>query len=216
VVRGIFHSIVYAQEKPVVTSTNAAPAAAFFTGKIPDAIAKGKFSLNVRARYEHADQEGGTPSAHAETIRTRFGYTTAPLYGFQAMIEAENITVADQDTYAAGPGSPVARDVIADGNITEMNQAWLAYKYGDTNWSVAIKGGRQVITLDNHRFIGHVGWRQNMQSFDAVGLALSPVKGLDISYNYLWKVHRIFGDDPALYTVARRVPGVIPQNACFA
>lgn len=189
---------VYAQDKPVVTSTNAAPAPAFFTEQIPAAIAKGKFSLNVRARYENADQEGGTPSAHAETIRTRFGYTTAPLYGFQAMIEAENITAADQGTYAAGPGSPVARDIIADGTGTEMNQAWLAYSYGDTNWSATIKGGRQMIVLDNARFIGNVGWRQNMQTFDAVGLKLTPLKGLDVSYNYLWKVHRIFGDDPAL------------------
>jgi hypothetical protein len=189
---------VYAQEKPVVTSTNAAPAPSFFTGKIPEAFTKGKFSLNARLRYEYADQDGGTPYAHAETIRTRFGYTTAPLYGFQGMIEAENVSAADTGTYANGPGSPVARDVIADGTGTEINQAWLGYKYGDTNWSVALKGGRQVITLDNHRFVGHVGWRQNMQSFDAAGVTLSPVKGLDLSYNYLWEVNRIFGNDTAL------------------
>lgn len=189
---------VYADEKVVVTDTNVCPVTTFFNGKIPDAFAKGKFSLNARLRYEYADQEGGTPQAHAETIRTRFGFTTAPVYGFQAMIEGENITAANKSTYAAGAGSPVARDVIADPTGTEMNQAWLGYSYAGTNWSVAAKGGRQMIVLDNARFIGNVGWRQNMQTFDAAGLKLSPVKGLDLSYNYLWKVHRIFGNDSSL------------------
>lgn len=191
-------AVVYADDKPVMTDTNVCPVTTFFNNKIPDAFAKGKFSLNARLRYESADQEGGTPQAHAETIRTRFGFTTAPVYGFQAMIEGENITAAQKKTYAAGAGSPVLRDVIADPTGTEMNQAWLGYNYSTTNFSLGIKGGRQMIVLDNARFIGNVAWRQNMQTFDAVGLKLSPVKGLDLSYNYLWKVHRIFGDNSSL------------------
>jgi hypothetical protein len=188
---------VYAQENPAAPSeTN--PVATFFTTKIPDAFAKGKFSLNSRLRFEYVDQESGTPYAHAETLRTRFGYTTAPLYGFQAMIEAENITAADKGTYAPGPGSPVARAVIADGTGTEMNQAWLAYTFTDADLTATLKGGRQVIFLDNHRFVGHVGWRQNMQTFDAAGLKLTPVKGVDLSYHYVWNVNRIFGNNSSL------------------
>src|SRR5689334_14480087 len=57
----------------------------FFNSKIPEAIAKGKFNLNVRLRYEWVDQSTFTKDAYAPTVRTRFGYTTAPLYGFQAM-----------------------------------------------------------------------------------------------------------------------------------
>lgn len=186
----------YAQEKPMVTNTNECPVETFFNTKIPDAFAKGRFSLNARLRYESVDQEGGTPSAHAETLRTRFGFTTAPVYGFQAMIEAENITAANKDTYAPGPGSPVQRDIIADPTGTQMNQAWLAYS--NTNWMSSVKGGRQMIVLDNSRFIGNVGWRQNMQTFDAAGAKVSPLAGLDLSYNYVWKVHRIFGDDSSL------------------
>lgn len=182
----------------MITDTNGCPMTTFFTDKIPDVIAKGKFSLNVRARYENVDQEGGTPPAHAETIRTRFGYTTAPLYGFQAMIEGENVTAANKDTYAAGAGSPVSRDVIADPTVTEMNQAWLSYTYSASNFMASVKGGRQVFVLDNHRFIGHVGWRQNQQTFDAVATKVTPLKGIDLNYAYLWKVHRIFGDDTSL------------------
>jgi len=191
-------SSVYADASSGLTSTNECPVPTFFTDKIPEAFTKGKFSINVRARYENADQEGGTPPAHAETIRTRFGFTTAPTYGFQAMIEAENVAAANKNTYAAGPGSPVQRDIIADPTGTEINQVWLKYAYGDTNWSASAIGGRERIVLDNARFVGDVGWRQNMQTFDAAGLNLKPIKGLDLSYYYLWQVNRIFGNDPSL------------------
>jgi hypothetical protein len=177
-------------------STNAVTT--FFNTTIPEAFSKGKFSLNARARYENVDQEGGTPGAHAETLRTRFGFTTAPVYGVQGMIEAENVTAASKKTYAPGPGSPVQRDIIADPTGTEINQAWLAYAYSTTNFSASVKGGRQMITLDNQRFVGNVGWRQNSQTFDAAALKLAPLKGLDLFYGYLWNVNRIFGDDPSL------------------
>ncbi|HNQ74011.1 MAG TPA: hypothetical protein PKN95_10470 [Verrucomicrobiota bacterium] len=187
-----------AGENPAATEPHTCAVANFLEDKIPDVIAKGKFSLNVRARYENLDQEGGTPGAHAETIRTRLGYTTASLYGFQAMIEAENVTAANKDTYAAGPGSPVFRDVIADPTGTEINQVWLGYTYGDTNFSATVKGGREMLVWDNARFIGNVGWRQNAQTFDTAGFKLRPLNHLELDYNYLWKVHRIYGDDGAL------------------
>jgi hypothetical protein len=34
--------------------------------------------------------------------------------------------------------------------------------------------------LDNHRFIGDVGWRQNMQTFDEASAVLKPLKDLEV------------------------------------
>jgi hypothetical protein len=168
----------------------------FFNGKLPDAIAKGKFNLNVRLRYEFVDQDGVaaiTKDSNAPTIRTRFGYTSAPLYGFQGMLEGENIAVLgpEHNYNAAGSNGENDRPVVADPPTTELNQAWIAYSY--TNLAT-VKAGRQRIALDNHRFIGDVGWRQNMQTFDAAGLELKPVKDLSFYYGYLWEVNRVFGD----------------------
>jgi hypothetical protein len=182
-------------------SSSSAPAEAgpiekFFDGKLPEAIAKGKFNVNARLRYEFVDQTGVpaiTDDSHALTFRTRFGYTTAPLYGFQAMLEGENVTVIGPDVNfnAAGSNGVGYKPVVADPPTTELNQAWLSYSY--TNL-FTIKGGRQRIALDNHRFVGDVGWRQNMQTFDAVDAQLKPIKGLSIYYGYIWDVHRVFGD----------------------
>ena len=54
--------------------------------------------------------------------------------------------------------------------------------------------GRQVITLDNHRYVGHVGWRQDRQTFDAATIVYKASKHLKASYSYLTKRNRIFGE----------------------
>ena len=88
----------------------------FFNGKIPEAFTKGKFNLNMRFRYEFADQSNLPEDSNAATLRTRFGFTTAPLYGFQAMIEGENVVALnDYDNYnAAGSNGQPGRPVVAD------------------------------------------------------------------------------------------------------
>jgi len=167
-----------------------------FSGHIPDAISNGKFNLNVRLRVEFADQDGTpviTKHSYAPTIRTRFGYTTAPLYGFQAMIEAVNVSAigSDQNYNASGSNNQGSRPAVGDPPLTRLDQAWIGYNY--TNYFRA-KVGEQRIVLDNHRFIGDVGWRQNIQTFDAVTASSEPVKDLEFYYAYLWQVHRPFGD----------------------
>ena len=120
------------------------PVEKLFNGQIPDAIAKGKFNLNVRLRYEQVDEEGApaiTKNSYAPTIRTRFGYTTAPLYGFQGMLEGANVTeLGPEHNYnAAGSNGQGARPVVADPPLTRLDQAWLGYSYA--NYFTA-KGGR--------------------------------------------------------------------------
>lgn len=190
------------QSAPAAPTGTAAPAPEqsgferFVHTRIPDAIAKGKFSLNARLRYEYVKQEGTpaiTDESHAPTIRTRFGYATAPLYGFQAMAEAENVSVIGnyRNYNAAGVNGVPYKPVVADPRTTEINQAWLSYNY--TNW-ITLKGGRQRIALDNHRFIGDVGWRQNMQTYDAATLQSQPLPDLNLFYGFAWDVNRVFGD----------------------
>ena len=55
--------------------------------------------------------------------------------------------------------------------------------------------GRQRLALDNARFIGDVGWRQNDQTFDAVVLTNSSWEKTKLTYFYLNQINRIFGHD---------------------
>ena len=179
----------------------------FFNHQIPDVIAKGKFNLNVRLRYEQVDEDGVaaiTENSYAPTLRTRFGYTTAPLYGFQAMLEGVNVTAlgSDDNYNAAGSNGQNNRPVVPDPPLTRLDQAWLAYSY--TNW-ISAKAGQQHLVLDNQRFIGDSAWRQNMQTFDAASLGSEPLKGFDLFYSYVWDVHRVYGN----------VEGLPPANTDF-
>ena len=168
----------------------------FFDGQIPDAIARGKFNLNVRLRYEQVDEDNQPPftrNSYAPTVRTRFGYTTAPLYGFQGMVEGVNISALGPEfNYnAAGVNGQPARPPVGDPPMTRLDQAWFGYSY--TNFFSA-KVGQQQINLDNQRFIGDAGWRQNMQTYDAVAVKSTPVPGLSLYYGFIWDVNRVYGN----------------------
>lgn len=156
------------------------------------AFTQGKFSTNLRLRYENVAQSA-LQDANALTLRTRVGFATAPWQGLKAMIEAENILAADSDSYnqsGLNPGG-AAHAVVADPETTELNQLFLAYSSGKTTGTL----GRQRLVLDNARFIGDVGWRQNMQTFDAFVLQDKTIKDTTLTYAYLDQINRVFGHE---------------------
>lgn len=158
-----------------------------FGDAIPSALADGKIGLNARLRYEHADQ-AGLKASDAFTVRTRFGFTTAPVNGFTAMIEGENTKIIGPDVNFAAPGNNApGHTVVADPELTEVNRAWLSY----SNWDTTFKAGRQRIIHDGARFLGNVGWRQAEQTFDAVSVVNKSVEDFTLQYAYIFNVKRI-------------------------
>ena len=158
------------------------------------ALIRGKPTLAIRARYEHAGQDG-LRASNGATLRTRLGYGTGLCRGWSAYADFENVVSPKPSAYFdAIPPNPAGRTPVADPEVTEVNQAYASY--ANPSWHVtAATAGRQRIVLDDARFIGNVGWRQNEQTFDAARLRSSlGVEGLELSYAYLWQVRRIFGN----------------------
>ncbi|MGJ8682252.1 MAG: alginate export family protein, partial [Paraglaciecola sp.] len=123
---------------------------------VTQALTSGKASVDMKLRYESVDQ--GAKDASALTLRTLLAYETGSVNGFSAKIEMEdNRIVMGQGDYTVGPtGYNLGlHSVIADPEHTELDQGYIQYK-GD---GFTAKLGRQVITMDGHRFVGHVGWR---------------------------------------------------------
>lgn len=150
-----------------------------------------KLTADLRVRYEYREQDG-LDSADAETFRSRLGLMTKEFYGFQVFGEYEGTLALDRDSYRAGSShGPATKTVIADPESHELNQAWVSYR----NWDTLIKAGRQRIIMDNARFIGNVGWRQNEQTFDAVTISNDSIENLTLSYGYINRVNRIFGSE---------------------
>jgi len=166
------------------------PSAFAADSDLASAITDGKLSANLNLRYEAVEQNNTLKDADALTLRTRVNYTTGAYKGFSAAVELEN-TTALVDDYNDAIGEGAGYSVIADPEHTELDQAYIAYK-GD---KLSGKIGRQVITMDNHRFVGHVGWRQDRQTFDALTLGYQLNEATKVSYAYLAKRNRIFSDE---------------------
>ena len=151
----------------------------------------GTFSLDSRLRYEHADITGAEEGENT-SLRLRPGYTSPQWNGFQFMAEGEFTFIADKNSYnAAGVHGNTNKASIAEAENTQLEQLWFSYNQNDTT----LKAGRQVATLDNHRWLGHVGWRQNRQTYDAITVKNTSVENLTLWYAFIDNVVRIFGDD---------------------
>ncbi|UCE39856.1 MAG: alginate export family protein [Candidatus Aminicenantes bacterium] len=155
-----------------------------------ETIEYGKVSLDARYRFEFVDQDGLDNNATASTLRLRLGYTTKDFYGFHLHLDLETIHVVGFGDYNSTDNGKIEYPVVADPDDTELNQAYLDYT-GIANF--AFRLGRQKIILDNARFIGNVGWRQNEQTFDAFKFVNTSLQDFTFILSYFSRVNRIFG-----------------------
>ena len=120
--------------------------------------------IAARLRYEIVDQANLPNSADALTLRARVG-VELKASGFSFLAEAEGTLALSEDYNDTLPGNGIEPfPVVADPENLELNRLQVSYLTNGTGVTV----GRQRINLDNQRFVGAVGWRQNEQTFDAV------------------------------------------------
>lgn len=158
---------------------------------LTEALKSGKVYGDIRVRYEAVNQDNALQDATALTARTRLGYVTGSMNGFSAGLEFEDSrAILSQDDYSVPPTGFKTGEysVIADPQSSELDQAYLQYK---SEWG-AVKVGRQVIALDGQRFVGHVGWRQDRQTYDALSVSLTPAENVSLKYAYVNQRNRIF------------------------
>ena len=147
---------------------------------------------NLRYRLETVAQDGLPRQATASTVRVKAGLVTDAWQGFSLTLEGEAVTHIGAEKFNNTVNSRTQFPVVADPDNFVLNQAFVQWRGGD---KVEARAGRQVVNLDNQRWIGSVGWRQNDQTLDAVLAQLKPNKRVSASYGYSWRVNRIFGSD---------------------
>jgi hypothetical protein len=146
--------------------------------------------LAARLRYESVDQANLRNNAEAVTFRIRAG-AELKAGDFSFLAEGEGTAaLADHynDTLPKNGVEPYP--TVADPENLELNRLQVAYLHRGTGVTL----GRQRIVLDNARFVGNVGWRQNEQTFDAVrGQAKIGPVSLDATYSSSQRT--VFGVD---------------------
>lgn len=163
-------------------------------GAMPAHAGELKFKpiIDARLRYENVDQAGPLPittDADAVTLRLRAGGEITK-GRFSLLAEAEG-TLAINEDYNSTSNLKTMFPVVADPQNVELNRLQLQYKSKATTATL----GRQRINLDDQRFVGSVGWRQNEQTFDAARFEYTGVKGLKVDVTYAWSNRTIWGLD---------------------
>jgi len=174
-------------KKHIILGTSALAAVMTATAAQADEGFTLKPSLNARLRYEMVDQPA--TDADAVTLRLRPGIT-ASKGPFSVLVEAEGTLAIVEDYNSTTNGKAGLYSVVADPENIELNRAQIQYK----SEAVTATLGRQRINIDDQRFVGSVGWRQNEQTFDAItGEAkLGPIM---LNGTYSWSQRMIFGID---------------------
>lgn len=149
------------------------------TDNLSDAITGGKPMIQFKARYEYVDQANKTEQANAFTLRSLLGWQTLPWHDVSLTAQAINITQLNHAFYdnAKGLGLSSNYPTVQDPEITDINQLYLEYTGIP---KTKIKLGRQIVQLDNIRFIGDVFFRQSAQVFDGITATNSSIPNLEL------------------------------------
>ena len=149
--------------------------------------------LDTRLRFESVEQDGLAQSAEAMTLRARLGLESGKVAGTTLLVEGEFVRPLVDDYNSTTNGNS-AYPVVADPRSSELNRLQIT---NSTLPLTTVTIGRQRIVLDDHRFVGNVGWRQNEQTFDAIRVVNKSVPHLTLDVTYLDQVNRVFGKDSA-------------------
>jgi len=159
---------------------------------LSEALRESKLLLDWRLRYEGVDQSAFTEQADALTNRVRVGVQTGEWGRTSLLAEAVSLQAVSgdyNDTLNGNSQYPVVAD---PDNLATIN------RFAITNKSLektALTFGRQRIILDDSRFVGNVGWRQNEQTFDGLRAVIGGTDSVRVDLSYISQVNRIFGPD---------------------
>jgi hypothetical protein len=156
---------------------------------IAEALAASKPIVESSLRLEGVDQQGIAAKAEALTWRNRLGLQSGEFHGVKALIEIDSV-IAPVEKYNSTINGKTLYPNVVDPAVTEINRAQLTWTpTAETTLTV----GRQRMILDDARFIGNVGWRQDEQTFDAIRLDTTLFR-VKLTAAYLSRINRVVGD----------------------
>jgi hypothetical protein len=161
------------------------------TDSLWHAITTSRPLLDMRLRSEWVDQQGIQEEAVAVTLRGRIGFETGTAWHTSLLADADLIGALDPD-YNSTINGKTQFPVVADPAGSEINRLQIT--------NTAIPGtkvvlGRQRIVLDDQRFMGNVGWRQNEQTFDALRITNGSLRNFTLDVAYISQVNRVFSSE---------------------
>jgi len=176
-----------------------------------DSIKEGKQMTNFRLRYENVNQEAfkangkKLDTGEAFTLRSLIGWQTAPYKNFSIGAQITDVhefndnfndrrynTPEHNNGTASASADKAQYPNIVDPGFTDINQLFVDWT-GIKNTKVRL--GRQQLNLDNVRFIGDIGFRQNMQVFDGASVLNKSIPDVELFAAHFDNVRQITTKD---------------------
>lgn len=174
--------IAIASALPLYASTAAAREPSVQSGPI----------VELRYRYEGISDDAFARDADANTLRLRLGYRWLFASGWQLYADGDHVQALGSTHYNSTANGKTQYPMIVDPQSSEIHEAYVRY----TDTSLGATLGRQRVLIDNQRFFGNSGWRQNEQTFDALALNYAMGSGgSTLRYTYLDRVLRANAHD---------------------
>lgn len=202
----VFSALLAIWALPAVADEVAKPA----PETLLEAIKQGKPMTNFRLRYENVDQEGyqstaanakKLKTAEAFTLRSLIGWQTAPFHNFSFAAQITDVhefndnfndrrynTPEHNNGTASASADKAQYPNIVDPGYTDINQLYVDWT-GIKNTKLRL--GRQQLNLDNVRFIGDIGFRQDMQVFDGISVVNKSIPDVELFAAHFSKVRQI-------------------------
>ncbi|MDZ4297251.1 MAG: alginate export family protein [Moraxellaceae bacterium] len=170
------------------------PTSSVYADDLAAALVGGKTTLNLRLRHEQVDDDAMAKTADATTLRARLSYASLQWHGFELGLEMDHVAHLFSERFNDTRNGKTNFPVVPDPDGSDLNQAFITYKVAKS----AFTAGRQRVNINNQRFVGGVGWRQNEQTYDALRFSSKDLDKVSFDYVYVDKTHRIFGPEKGM------------------
>jgi hypothetical protein len=173
-----------------------------------EALREGTLLLQVRPRYTWVEQDGRPDDAYWASVRTTLGWQTLEYKGWSAVAELVDVTRFAEDNaldYSDSPANSASWSgwswwsgmgyaagyypLLQDPDDTDVNRLYVDYS---AYWHTSIRAGRQLVRIDNQRFIGDYDYGQMPQAFDGLTLDSAALPGLRLLYGYYAQVRNAY------------------------
>lgn len=161
-----------------------------------EALTRGQLFGELRPRYNRIIEEADEDVTRGGTYRARLGWRTAPWAGWRATIEGIHTDHFDKH-FNDDPGllATSAYPLLPDPRYTGVNQAHVEYAGDD---GLRVRAGRQVVRLENSRFVSDNDFRQIPQVFDGVHARYDGFERVQLEAGYFTRVRTTSGVTNAL------------------
>jgi hypothetical protein len=162
-----------------------------------DAFVAGQPILELRPRYNRIEESNYPETSEGVTYRVIAGWRTAPWNGLRLTTELIHTGHIGPKNYNDDGGqintSPYP--LLPDPDNTDVNQVFLEYTGVE---GLRLKAGRQVVRMDNQRWVSDNDFRQTPQLFDGVGATWTAFANTELHASYYWRQRATSGTEAPL------------------